>query len=238
MNGTFKLLATLVLLMLLAVSCGKPEEPDNGGDDDGGIIAGHEYVDLGLPSGTLWATCNVGANCPEACGDYYAWGETVTKEMYDWKQYKYSCFVNGDYVLTKYCTDPECGFNGFVDSLLVLDPTDDVASVNWGTDWRMPTKEEWSELLDNTTDTLIEQNGITGRLFTGSNGNNLFLPNTGFYLDNALICAKLGVYWSSSLQTTFQIVAWSYHSDLDECHVCGTYERSRGQCVRAVRVEK
>lgn len=155
--------------------------------------------------------------------------------MYDWKLYKYSRFVDGEYVLTKYCTNPEWGFDGFVDSLMVLEPVDDTAKANWGEGWRMPTKEEWVELLGNTTNEVAEQNGVSGRLFTGMNGNSLFLPNTGFLLDNTLICTTLGIYWSSTLQTTFQIVAWSYHSDIDECHVCGTYERSRGQCVRAVR---
>lgn len=237
----------MIMLMVFAVGCNKSDDPNNGGNhngqndtviDDNGSVDGHEYVDLGLPSGTLWATCNVGADGPEDCGNYFAWGETETKEMYDWKQYKYSKFVEGEYLITKYCTNSDCGYNGFVDSLTVLEPTDDAATANWGANWRMPTKEEWNELLSNTTNMVTEQNGVRGRLITSTNGNSLFLPNTGFYLDDGVICSNLGIYWSSTLQTSFQIVAWSYHSDSEECHVCGTYERCRGQCVRAVRATK
>lgn len=194
-----------------------------------------DYVDLGLPSGTLWARCNVGANSPEEVGDYFAWGETSTKQMYDWKQYKYSVFIDGEYKLNKYCTNSSCGVNGFVDSLTVLEPVDDVAMTVLGGDWRMPTAEDYDELYQNTTFTWTAINGVYGRLLTGSNGNSIFLPATGFRLDNQLICTGLGIYWSSSLQTECQVAGWSLHFDDVNCHVCGTYERSRGQCVRAVK---
>ena len=229
MNKVLHVLVAMVLTMAFAVCCA-PDEPIHNDD----VVDEHGYVDLGLPSGALWATCNVGAESPEDCGNYFAWGETAPKEMYDWKQYRYATYVDERYVLTKYCTDSNYGFNGFVDSLRVLEPMDDVAAVQWGGQWRMPTREDWEELLRETTCTVAEQNGVKGRLFTGSNGHSLFLPNTGFFLDDALICPNLGIYWSSTLQTSFQTVAWSYHSDMDECHVCGTYERSRGHCVRAV----
>ena len=240
----------ITLTAIVFIACSKPEEPDNNDDivqNDSiatdsvvvdSVILEHAFVDLGLPSGTLWATCNLGAETPEDCGDYFAWGETAPKEMYDWKQYKYSTYDIDRYRLTKYCTNSEYGFNGFVDSLTVLEPMDDAVMANWGDNWRMPTADEWRELLQYTTDTMTVQNGVSGRLFTGSNGNSLFLPNTGFYLDDEVLCLNLGIYWSSTLQTTFQIVAWSYHSDSDECHVCGTYERSRGHCVRAVHPAK
>ena len=232
------------MLLVLSTNCNKPDEPDNGGDNGGqndsivdhsGTLNGHGYVDLGLPSGSLWAASNLGADNPEEVGNYYAWGETAPKEMYDWKQYKYSKFDEGEFLMTKYCTNSNCGYNGFVDSLTVLEPIDDAATANWGVGWRMPTREEWSELLSSTTNMVTERNGVSGRLLTGANGNSLFLPNTGFYLEDEVVCPNLGIYWSSTLQTTFQIVAWSYHSDSEECHVCGTYERCRGQVVRAVR---
>ena len=90
----------------------------------------HEWVDLGLPSGTLWATCNVGASSPEGYGDYFAWGETEPKDYYDWSTYKW---CNGNEVtLTKYCTDSFFGYNGFTDGKTELDPEDDAAYVNWG----------------------------------------------------------------------------------------------------------
>ena len=104
---------------------------------------GHEFVDLGLPSGTLWATCNIGADTPEDYGDYFAWGETEPKEIYDWKSYKYGRFLNERYELNKYCTDSVYGLDGFVDNLTILEPVDDVVRIYWGADWRMPTIEEW-----------------------------------------------------------------------------------------------
>ncbi len=222
----------MVLMLALVVGC-RPEEPNN--DDDNHILNGHEFVDLGLPSGMLWATCNVGADTPEDCGDYFAWGDTITKEMYDWKSYQYATWVDGRYELTKYCTDSSCGYNGFVDGLIVLEPVDDAVLANWGTGWRMPTAEEWDELYQNTTCVWTIQNDVCGRLLSASNGNSIFLPATGFRLDGELICTGLGVYWSSSLQYGCQVAAWSFHFDDVNCHVCGTYERSRGQCVRAVR---
>ena len=83
--------------------------------------AGHEYVDLGLPSGTLWATCNLGANSPEQYGDYFAWGETAPKEVYTWTTYKWCNGTNN--TLTKYCTNSSCGYNGFVDNKTELEPS-------------------------------------------------------------------------------------------------------------------
>lgn len=242
-----RIIAAIMLMMAAMTCCTKPDEsmddsgddgyvatvvPHNGGNNDS---ITHGFVDLGLPSGLLWATCNIGASCPEDCGDFFAWGETATKEMYDWKQYKFAAYDDDQYCLTKYCSNSSYGLNGFVDSLTVLEPLDDAVRATWGRGWRMPTADDWRELLQYTTDTITIQNGVSGRLFASPNGNSLFLPNTGFFLDNTILCPNLGIYWSSTLQTTFQIVAWSYHSDLDECHVCGTYERSRGHCVRAVR---
>lgn len=228
MNRSF---VVMVILLAFVVGC-KPDEPNIGGDNH--ELNGHEYVDLGLPSGILWATCNVGANKPEDSGDYFAWGDTLPKEMYDWKSYKYSNFVNGVYKLNKYCTDSYWGIDGFVDSLTVLLPADDAALAQWGVGWRMPTKEDYSELFQNTTYEWTTQNGVEGRLLTGRNGNSIFLPVTGFRLDGDLLCTGLGLYWSSTLQTGSQMSAWSFHFDYEDCHVCGTYERSRGQCVRAV----
>ena len=235
-----KAIAAIMLMMVFAVGCNKPDEPNNGGNNDGDNsenIDSHDYVDLGLPSGILWATCNVGGNSPEDVGDVFAWGETMPKEMYDWKSYKYGKLVNERYrfELNKYCSDSFYGVDGFVDSLTVLEPVDDAVTANWGDDWRTPTKEEWEELYQKTVCTWTTQNGVEGRLLTGRNGNSIFLPTTGFRLDGELICLGLGIYWSSSLHTRFPERGWSFHFDCDECHVCGTYERSRGQVVRAVR---
>ena len=132
---------------------------------------GHEYVDLGLPSGLLWATCNVGATAPEQYGDYFAWGETTGydegKTDFSWSTYKY-CKVNYHF-LTKYCTDSGFSFNDAADDKTVLDLVDDAARANWGGDWRMPTHEEWSELYGNCSSEWTTLNGVNGHLFTSKN---------------------------------------------------------------------
>lgn len=244
MNLFAKTLSTFMLMVLVSfvAGCTKPDEPNNGGnsgnDGNNDTLVVHEFVDLGLPSGTLWATCNIGANNPEDCGDYFAWGETEPKEVYDWKSYRYGNLVYDHFELTKYCTDSSYGLNGFVDNLVVLETVDDAAAANWGMEWRMPTKEEWKELYMKTTGTHTVQNGVSGWLFNASNGNSLFLPAAGFCIDDGPICTGLGTYWSSSLHTEYLDRGWSFHFDSDECHVCGTYERSRGQVVRAVRVAR
>lgn len=119
---------------------------------------GHEYVDLGLPSGLKWATCNVGANSPEEYGDYFAWGATKPQELYDWVHTPYQTQNTTDISFTRYTkyVSP-IGIYSFkdpsatdVDALkAVLDPEDDAAHVNWGGDWRMPTWEEQYELRNN-----------------------------------------------------------------------------------------
>jgi hypothetical protein len=160
----------------------------------------HAYVDLGLPSGLLWATCNVGANAPEEYGDYFAWGETTPKTTFNWSNYQ---LCNGsENTLTKYCDNSNYGYNGFTDNLTTLLPEDDAATANWGDGWRMPTNEEFEELYNNTTVTWTQQNGVNGRLFTAANGNSLFLPAAGYRWDVGLYGAgDWGYFWSSSLLT-------------------------------------
>ena len=243
MNRALKMMVAIMLMLAFAAGCNKPEDSNSSGNNSSDSIVdpnvnAHDYVDLGLPSGTLWATCNVGADTPEEVGDYFAWGEIEPKDSYDWESYKYGDVVNQRFEMTKYCTDSCWGLNGFVDGLTVLESADDAATANWGADWRMPTKEEWEEVFQNTTCTLAVQNGVKGRLLTGCNGNSIFLPFTGFRLDGEFIGPSLGIYWSSSLHAGFSERGWSFHYDMDGCHVCGTYERSRGQIVRAVRVKK
>ena len=139
----------------------------------------HEYVDLGLPSGTLWATCNVGASAPEEYGDYFAWGETAPKEVYNNDSYKWYQCDNEDCGYTKYCTKSSLGFHGFTDGKTELDPADDAAYVNWGPSWRMPSREQQDELLVYCTWLWTQINGVNGHLVTGPNGNTLFLPAAG-----------------------------------------------------------
>lgn len=197
-----------------------------------GTINGHDWVDLGLPSGTRWATCNVGADNSEDYGDYFAWGETVPKENYSLSTYLYS---NGSNSLTKYCNISSFGYMGFTDTLITLEAIDDVATANWGFGWRMPTHEEMLELKNNCTVTWTTQNGVKGRLFTGQNGNSIFLPAAGVYNDGSTLNGSgvFGLYWSSSLYTVNPEDAWRLVLELDECgiYTCG---RTAGCSIRPV----
>jgi hypothetical protein len=207
------------------------------------ITGNPAYVDLGLPSGLLWATCNVGADNPEDYGDYFAWGETQPKDVYDWSTYQY---CNGSYyALTKYSVEffdswyehyTNYGYNGFIDNLTTLLPEDDAATANWGADWRMPTKEDWQELYQSTTSIWTTQNGVNGRLFTASNGNSLFLPAAGTCpISDFGLPGSYGNYWSSSLETYYSsdhaIELRFYPSG----YATGDGSRDRGQSVRPVR---
>ena len=188
---------------------------------------GHAYVDLGLPSGTLWATRNVRASKPEDNGGYFAWGETQIKDSYKWSTYKYSNGGNSPYI-TKYCTDSGYGYK---DNLTLLEPNDDVATAIWGGDWRMPTSEEWTELLNNTTKKYTMENGVQGRFFTAANGVSLFLPDAGYKSwDNWQTYG--GFYWSSSLYVDCPYDAWGPVWDDYRMAKEGRY---CGRPVRAVR---
>lgn len=185
---------------------------------------GHEYVDLGLPSGTLWATCNIGASKSEDYGDYFAWGETHPKSVYHWSTLKYY----RDDAFTKYTGK---------DSLKVLQPEDDAATTNWGLGWRMPTKEEWEELVNYTNNMWTTMNGRNGRLFIASNGNRLFLPAAGGRAFELLMQDREGLYLSSSLYTDTSHGAWHFAFHLVNNDKFGiiTQPRFMGQSVRAVR---
>ena len=162
-----------------------------------------QAVDLGLPSGIRWASCNVGATTPEGYGYYFAWGETESKKDYSWETYKYANV--GEFYhhkFTKYCTDASSGDNGFIDNKTVLEPEDDAATANWGDVWRMPTDAEWTELREQCTWTWTAQNGMNGyQVASKTNGNSIFLPAAGFRDGNAApyVAGRRGYYWSSSL---------------------------------------
>ena len=196
----------------------------------------HAYVDLGLPSGLLWATCNIGADTPEAYGDYFAWGETETKDTYKWSTYQY-CMGRGN-TLTKYCYDSNLGYNGFTDELTTLESSDDVATAKWGGNWRMPTKAEFEELLNNTTVTWTTQNGVNGLLFTAANDNCLFLPAAGhFYNTGSIYVGSSAHYLSSSLNTDPSYSprsSWNFYFDQNSYYIDG-YFRYYGNTVRPVR---
>ncbi len=157
-------------------------------------------VDLGLS--VKWANMNVGATTPEDYGNYYAWGEISTKETYSWDTYFDT--NDGGSTFTKYNNG---GKN-------VLDPEDDAAHVNWGGSWRMPTKTEWQELLDNCTWTWTTQNGKNGYKVTsnkaGYTDKFIFLPAAGARNDSDLyFVGSDGYYWSSSLNENYSNCAWN-----------------------------
>ena len=161
-------------------------------------INGHEYVDLGLPSGLLWATCNVGATSPEEYGNYYAWGEIATKTEYN---------------------ESNCPTYGKTMNDISGNAQYDAATANWGGDWRMPTKAEQEELLNNCTWTWTTQNGVNGyKVSSKVNSNYIFLPAAGYRNGSSLPGAgSNGYYWSST----------PYESNSYEAYSLGFY--SSGQ---------
>lgn len=210
------------------------DDPGNGSGTQStvsGSLNGHDYVDLGLPSGTLWATCNVGATTPEGYGNYYAWGETTTKENYIWSTYRW---CNGSSnTITKYCPYTYHGYNGYTDTLTTLEPSDDAATANWGAGWRMPTHDEIIELWWRGTPTWTTQNGIKGYLCSGPNGNSIFLPAAGGR-DDYYNCSGSG-YWSNTVVDGFDAycIRTNYFEEGDRAE-----NRYRGYTVRPVCVNR
>ena len=156
----------------------EPDDPEIPEDPTTGEANGYDWVDLGLPSGIKWATCNVGADSPEEYGDYYAWGETETKSEY---------------------TEDNCSTYGEQMSDISGNARYDVARKKWGGTWRIPTKAEQQELLDNCEWEWTTQNGVNGYKVTGPNGNHIFLPAAGCRYGSSLGSAgSLGYYWGST----------------------------------------
>lgn len=156
-----------------------------------------KYVDLGLPSGKKWAKCNLGATSEEEAGLYYQWGDTVgyaaeqigTDKIFDWENYKWN--DGSDFNPNKYNDS---------DQKIQLNLEDDAVYAALGGNWRMPTKDDWKELLDNTTRELVQVNGVNGYKLTASNGNHIFLPAAGLVDGSSLLSdGSYGYVWSSSL---------------------------------------
>ena len=152
-----KKLITFIAFVFVACSANAQSCPDDN----------HPHaIDLGLPSGTKWACCNVGASIPEGSGGYYAWGETKEKEIYDWTTY-----IHCDGSMET-CHDLGSDIAG---------SEYDVAHVQWGGFWVMPTQEQIQELTSNCSCTWTRRNGVDGDLFTGPNGFTVFLPESDFW---------------------------------------------------------
>lgn len=193
------------------------------------------WVDLGLPSGLLWATCNVGATTPEGFGNYFAWGETQPKSEYIWENCIYCTFNNDNLILTKY--NPSTLFSGPVDNLTILQASDDAATFNLGNGARTPTKEEWEELNNNTTKEYATVNGVEGFRFTAANNNSIFLPFAGMMSGTELDypVGPAGYYWSASLYTEYPSFANSFMIEPPNGHSVWHFKRSNGFTVRAVK---
>lgn len=188
------------------------EEEVDGIETFAGTIDGHDYVDLGLPSRTLWATCNLGADTPGAEGKLYAWGEVVAKneviEGYgSWTGAQNANYVSGQ-TRTTYDRDHYKWYSVSVytytkynatDGLTILDSSDDAATVNWGSNWCMPTPDQLTELRTNCSVSWGSYLGVASVKVVGPNGNFIFLPATS-YVNNT-------IYWSSGLQNTVAYVS-------------------------------
>lgn len=240
-----------------------PNQPSDGEEDDYddddeytrmceekcttfGQTNGVEYVDLGLPSGNLWATMNIGADKIEAYGDLYSWGETSTKDNYGEDYYslykKDETEVDGftNYIkgYTKYVPKDkasEYGYGGFFDNKTTLDLTDDVAHVKLGGSWRMPTACDFDELLENCDKVWCTYQGVNGYKFTAKNGKWLFLPAAGYsdyYGRNDE--GNGGYYWSSSLYFDYPYYANSLDFGSGSIYVGIGSRCYDGYSVRAV----
>ena len=166
--------------------------------------ANHPHmIDLGLPSGTKWACCNVGASAPEGYGNYYACGETQPKSVYN-------------AVTFAYYTGQDTDGDGNIDTNFsvvnigsdIAGTQYDAATANWGAPWRMPTLTQIEELVNNCTSVWTTQNGVNGRKFTGPNGGTIFLPAAGDRVYSKLSDAgSRGYYWSSTLDESYPSLA-------------------------------
>ena len=199
-----------------------PSQPKPEKKPTSGYINGHEWVDLGLPSGLKWATCNVGASTPEAYGNYYAWGETNTKSTFT----EVNCLTYGKDIASLKA-------EGIIDAYGQLNKSYDAASANWGSTWRTPTKEEFVELSNKCKWKWTSLNGKNGYKVTGPNGNSIFISASGFrsksshdYIEDS------GWYLSSSNDSNFENADILYFSE--DKHGISPLKRYYGRSVRAV----
>ena len=188
---------------------------DENGEVIKSSIAGHKFVDLGLPSGLKWAAYNVGAESPEEYGDYFAWGEIQPKDAYTEENcsslYLYAEDISGHMYL-------------------------DAARAKWGSPWRMPTEQEISELVLNTNGMSTELNGVRGTMVTGRNGNSIFFPYAGKMIDTTLYDeGDFGYYYSSSLTKPITSDSGPYYYFVDDTQgTTSSVNRYPGFTIRPV----
>ena len=208
----------LIMLMIAAmmVSCNPNDDDDNsnsGGGNGGGNdqYNGYEYVDLGLPSGLKWATCNVGATSPEDYGDYFAWGETSPKAEYT---------IENSITYGEQMSD------------ISGNAQYDAATANWGGIWRMPTKDEMQELLDYCEFEWTQVNGVCGSKVIGPNGSCIFLSAAGGRYGSSLYGAgDYGSFWCSTPGDGSGAYGLGFG---DGELVYGSFDRGDGHTVRPI----
>ncbi len=225
-----KIFSSIICAMALFTACNTniPEIPSDTFPTEQENNIKRETVDMGLS--VKWATCNVGASKSEEYGDYFAWGETKPKSIYNWSTYKW-CDDNGN-ILTRYNTNSNYGS---VDKKNTLEPSDDAATVNWGGSWRTPTEDEWLELINHCTRQWTRQNNVYGyRITSKITGKTIFLPAAGCRLNDYF--HKIDdacFYWSSSLLTNNPTNSWNMIFSISD-EDWTFYSRFCGQSVRPV----
>lgn len=255
-------LLALLSCVIMMVSCSSSskngqtsvddQEMTSDDEQEGASDEEHEWVDLGLPSGTKWATTNIGASSPTEVGDYFAWAETSPKENYSMSNLKYHTNTISDPYgggkqeeYSKYVLDERCGN---IDNLNELDTKDDAAFVNWGKKWRTPSAEQFKELLSSCECKVTKKDEEYVVLFTGPNGNYIILPLGGY--QNSLEPNAVGeeaYYWTRNLAkfpgyedqyytnyaASFKVHYWIDHISKD----MGRDERCYGMNIRPVTTE-
>lgn len=211
------------------------EEPA-GGEEQGNVLNGHTWQDLGLPSGTLWATTNLGAETPEATGDYFAWGEVESKTKFSQNNYAYNPNAEG---FTKYVSKQhrELGYDQFYDDLTQLVADDDAAQTLWGKGWGMPTYAQMKELITRCTWEWTQSEGTNGYRVYGPNGQSIFIPAAGCRSASRQIgVGKTASFWLSDLYAPMPNQACCLFFNMDT-HYMSMSDRYGGQTIRPVRVE-
>ena len=248
------IIGLIILTIILIAKCGtgntnnKPSTnnidniPSINGTTVSGQERGHEYVDLGLS--VMWATCNLGATYPDGHGDYYAWGEITTKANYAAEKYRFyksgnlindNNTVSDNFIFTKYITNSS---KGAVDNKIVLDKVDDAAYIKWGGNWRIPTNEEYKELISNTICELVKLRGTAGIKITskkeGYKDNYIFVPLSGMHFNAELNdFGQNGIYWSSTVYSENPAAACCITFDKESSEFVVGY-RFTGMSIRPV----
>lgn len=198
---------------LFCIFCNSSYGSTKASSEPANVHNGHGYVDLGLPSGLKWATCNVGAWNPEDYGDYYAWGEVSTKDTY---------------------TESNCSTCEKSIGNISGNPRYDVARAKWGGSWRMPTEEEFKELIDNCTWEWTTKGGHNGYKVTGPNGNSIFLPATGYRNGaDTYRTESYGYYWSATPNESDAQSAYNLYFHSGDRYL-SWFSRNNGPSVRPV----